>query len=34
MIPTGKAQDKDKENIKDNQRKNYGKVPKYLQKFN
>lgn len=33
MIPTGKVQDK--ENIKDQQpRKDYGKVPKYLQKFN
>lgn len=32
MIPTGKVQDK--ENIKENSRKDYGKVPKYLQKFN
>ena len=33
MIPTGKVQDK--ENIKEQQpRKDYGKVPKYLQKFN
>lgn len=32
MLPTGKVQDK--ENIKENPRKDYGKVPKYLQKFN
>lgn len=32
MIPTGKVQDK--ENIKENPHKAYGKVPKYLQKFN
>ena len=36
MIPTGKIQDK--ENIRDQQQqqahKDYGKVPKYLQKFN
>lgn len=33
MVPSGRAQDK--ENIKqDSQRRDYGKVPKYLQKFN
>ena len=32
MIPGGRTQDK--ENIKDLPRKDYGKVPKYLQKFN
>lgn len=33
MLPTGKIQDK--ENIKENpQHKAYGKVPKYLQKYN
>ena len=31
-MPNGRAQDK--ENIKDAPRRNYGKVPKYLQKFN
>jgi len=33
MIPSGKVIS-DKENIKENSRKDYGKVPKYLQKFN
>ena len=34
MIPSGRIV-KDKENIKDEaQKKDYGKVPKYLQKFN
>lgn len=37
MIPSGRNVNnnvQDKENIKDAQKKDYGKVPKYLQKFN
>lgn len=34
MIPSGKVMTLDKENIRENAKKDYGKVPKYLQKFN
>lgn len=34
MVPSGRVVVQDKENNKENAKKDYGKVPKYLQKFN